>query len=298
MRGTFGAWLLLASCSPGVPDPAPAPPRPAPAAFELRTGNRPPDPPELEKFASTYRALTGETLETDKFGLEIWLSVPFKAGDAAWLLLQVYKGYEIPGVSYVVAHVFDRDGKRLVKEPFPAGYRMFIAETRVTRIPELSQDVLAIKTTSAGPFMTVNGKTAPAFEQGEYQVEYVCFVNGRLELVRMDDHERRLVRNSYRWSRPMKGPLPATLEAEQWIARLESPMPTEQLAALVWLTGAHLSSTEPRHANVNQQSLEDSKRFEAVATSPKTLELLKKLQSSSNPWVREYAILGLCPTKD
>jgi len=75
-------------------------------------------------------------------------------------------------------------------------------------------------------------------------------------------------------------------------------MPAEQLAALVWLSGYHLSSKEPRYKNVNQESVSDSRRFEAVRDSLQTRKAVARLTHSKNRWVREYALLALHPPEE
>ena len=79
---------------------------------------------------------------------------------------------------------------------------------------------------------------------------------------------------------------------EDWIQCLESTRVVEQLSALVWLTGAHLSSREERKTDHNQESVSDAKLFESVCDAPRTASLLAKLKKSKNQWVQDYAKLG------
>ena len=76
------------------------------------------------------------------------------------------------------------------------------------------------------------------------------------------------------------------------------PDPVRQLAALVWLTGTHLSSTQPRQNNASQESVQASLTFEAVRDAPETSEALSELRNSKNRWVRECAQLGVRPSDE
>jgi hypothetical protein len=253
---------------------------------------------DADRLVVKYKALTGEELELKEHGFWPWWVASFKSEPAAWMLLTAYPGYNVPDVSAVEVHLFDGRWKRIAKQAFPTGYRMFLNEGTVEHPVEAGTDVLVLKTTSAGPFIVSPGPKRPAFEQGQFQRQYCGFSNGQLHLIRMLDDEGRLVRNSYRWSQPMKGPTPPARSTEEWIRSLGSSDVVESLAALAWLTGAHLSSKTPRHENVNQESLEDSRAFEAVRDHPKTAPLLKSLCEHSNPWIREVAQMGICPTDD
>jgi len=55
----------------------------------------------------------------------------------------------------------------------------------------------------------------------------------------------------------------------------------------------HLTSTQARHENVNQESVEDSQVFEAVRDSGETKDALREIANSENPWLQEYGKLTL-----
>jgi hypothetical protein len=116
-------------------------------------------------------------------------------------------------------------------------------------------------------------------------------LNDGLVMVRLEDDEGRLVRNHFAWRAPSKGPPVPRRTQEEWIRSLRSADPVEQLATLVWLSGVHLPSSEPRAENVSQESVEDAKLFEEVRDAPATRDALRELTDSKNPWVREYTTL-------
>jgi|WetSurMetagenome_2_1015567.scaffolds.fasta_scaffold64777_1 hypothetical protein len=117
-------------------------------------------------------------------------------------------------------------------------------------------------------------------------------------MVRLDDNKGGLVKNHYRWRAPAKGPAVPNRTRDEWIRSLTSDSPVEQLATLVWLSGVHLSSGDARHENTSQESIEDSRLFEAVRDAVETGKALRKLTNSKNPWVQEYARLALQPISE
>lgn len=265
-----------------------------PQGLEAYTGKdlRNLDAGALREFGKRVEALTGDGPEEKTWReFKPWWVEPFASGRAAWMLLEAYPGYDNPDVSAVRVQVFDKDWKRLIKQAFPTGYRFFLAEATVVRDSPLGRDLLAAKTTSTGPFVVSGSEKRPAFEQGQYQRQYYAVLGDRMVLVRLEDDEGRLVRNHYAWSTPPKGPPVPRRTEEEWIRSLSSADPVEQLATLVWLSGTHLPSGEPRRENVDQESVEEARLFEAVRDAPPTRNALRKFMGSKNPWVREYAAL-------
>lgn len=111
-------------------------------------------------------------------------------------------------------------------------------------------------------------------------------------MVRLEDDQGNLVSNHYAWSAPPKGPPVPRRSSSSWIDDLNSGDAVEQLCTLVWLTGYHLQSDEPRHEDHNQESVEDSQLYEQVRDSEETGVALHGLTKSHNPWIREYAELA------
>jgi len=250
------------------------------------------DDTALAAFAKSYKVTTGEEIGTNWSAPKPWLVNRFSGGNASWIVLLVYPGYEIPDVSFVEAHLFDKDWNRLAKEEFPTGYRMFIKEAKVVRELALSCDTLVIKTVSAGPFMVTQSGRKPAFEQGAFQLQHYAALGTNLHLVRISDDNGRLVRNSYRSRSPFKGPSVPARTAVEWGQSLSSTNAVEVLASLVYLTGGHLLGSEQRSPNVNQESVEDAKLFEEVLGAGTTKQTLKTLVASPIPWIAEYAKLA------
>ena len=251
------------------------------------------DEKEAAAFQKRYASLTGEKFEFELGdGLNPWWVKSFGAGKCSWILLQGYPGIQVPDVSYMVIHAFDKDWKRLAKQEIPTGYRFRLEEVTVSKNDSLNQDLLVAKVICNGPFLEVEGeKPRPLFEQGDFQRQYYALLDDHFVLVRMEDDKGRLVGNSYCWSKPVKGPEVPKKSRDEWIRTLSSSNPVEQLATLVWLTGRHLPSGDKREKNINQESVEDSKRFEEVRDAAETKKAIAELANSKNAWVKEYANL-------
>lgn len=250
---------------------------------------------ELALLRGAFKARTGDELG-EKWGwspLECWSLYAHDTPDSAWVLVEAYPGYEIPDVSGVKLHFFDKSWTRTCKHSFPTGYRFFLDSVIVQKRPELDRALIVAKVTSAGPFITSPGPKRPAFEQGDFQLQYYALLETNLFIVRLEDNKGVLARNHYRWRSPPKGPAVPQRTKEAWLKSLDSSSAVEQLASLVWLTGSHLPSAEERKSDHNQESVEDSKTFEVVRDDPRTKSILASLKRHKNKWIQEYATLGV-----
>ncbi len=250
---------------------------------------------EVAAFQAEVKDKTGADLG-EKWGwrpLAPWLLAHYDAGSAAWVLVEVYPGYDIPDVSGMKVHSFDKSWTRIGTHSFPTGHRFFLNDVTVQTRPQFDRPLIVAKATSAGPFITSPGRKRPAFEQGDFQFQYYALLGTNLVMVRLEDNNGLVARNHYRWSAPPKGPAVPARTKEQWIGCFESSNIVEQLSALVWLTGAHLSSHEERKADHNQESVGDSRLFESVLGDPRTTSIMSRLREDKNPWVQDYARIGI-----
>jgi len=224
---------------------------------------------------------------------EVWWVKAIDVGKAAWIVLEADPGGSIPGWSGIQVHVFDKGWKRLTKQAFPTGYRSFLKEVSLVKDNPLKQELLVAKVTSSGPFIKDGDKKRPAFEQGDFQRQYYALLNDKLVLVRLEDDNGQLAQAHYRFRMSSKGPAVPNRTRDDWVRSLNSANPVEKLATLVWLSGMHLSSSETRYENHSQESVEDSKLFEAVRDTVETKKALRELANSKNSWIQEYAKFAL-----
>lgn len=71
------------------------------------------------------------------------------------------------------------------------------------------------------------------------------------------------------------------------------PTVSDHFMVLDGLTGDHLPSQEERKTDHNQELVADSKLFESVRDEPRTASIINRLRRDKNPWVREYAMIGI-----
>jgi hypothetical protein len=242
---------------------------------------------EAALFRSEVTAKTGVKL--GEYSMQPWLLARFDQAGVAWVLIEGYPGYAIPDVSGVTLHFFDKSWTQICNETFPTGYRFFLNQVTVQRGANLNCPLIVAKATCSGPFITSPGPKRPAFEQGDFQRQYYALSGTNVLLVRLEDDNGKLVRNSYGWSAPMKGPRVPTRTKAEWLEWLGSSNAVQKLYVLVWLTGGHLSSQGGRMTDHNQESVQDSKMYEAVRDDPQLTSILKRLLGDSQPWVRDYA---------
>jgi hypothetical protein len=255
---------------------------------------------ELAVVRHRFRAMTGDELG-EKWGnrpLELWALSTFETANAMWVLIEAYPGYNVPDVSGIKLHFFDKSWTRTCQHSFPTGYRFFLDSVTVQRREELDRPLIVAKVTSSGPYIGSAGRKRPAFEQGDYQLQYYAMLETNLFLVRLEDNKGVLAPNHYRWQAPPKGPAVPKRTKEAWLKSLDSSSAVEQLSALVWLTGSHLSSAEERKSDHNQESLDDSRLFEVVRDDPRTKSILSRLKKHKNKWIQEYARLGVMREAD
>jgi hypothetical protein len=250
---------------------------------------------EVASLRVEFKARTGVELG-GKWGwrpLVPWVLTAYETTKTAWVLVEAYPGHDIPDVSGMKVHFFDKPWASVCSVSFPTGYRLFLNEVTIQKRPGFDSPLIVAKATSDGPFITSPGLKSPAFEQGDFQTQYYALLQTNLFMVRLEDNKGILLRNHYRWRNPPNGPEVPTRTKEEWIRCLESSNVVEQLSALVWLSGFHLASQVTRMADHNQQSVEDSKRFEAVRDDARTARIMNRLREDGNKWVQQYAGLGI-----
>lgn len=242
--------------------------------LDLRTLER----SERKDLQRTFKKLTGVEVKTGSHELRPWWLSEYRSGKTRWILFEGYEGFDIPDISAARIHLFGENWDYLGSSAFPTGYRRFLVEAKVVREPVLEMDVIEIGTSTLGGY-------------GDRQV-YVT-LGDRVALVRLEDDEQNIVRNSYITEVPFTGTPAPKRTVEQWQQSLDSKSPCEVLETLVWSSGMHLSSDEERISNVNQESLEDSELFETVRSSPEVKQKLLVLRNSPSIWIRQAAELAI-----
>jgi hypothetical protein len=247
-----------------------------------------------------FKQLTGKDLlkDNDRHPAAPRWVAEYPTGKTRWILVQAYEGWNVPDVSFVKLQRFDAEWKYLGEIDFPTGYRLQLTDIKLLKAPKLPVDVIEVKVRSSGPFRLREGEKEVREEDVAKLRELYCVFDDRIALVRLEDKDGDLLRNPYRAAIPFIGPAVPKRTVEQWQQLLHSKQAGEVLEALVWLSGSHLPSNQPRERGVSRESVEDAKRFEEVRDAAGTKKRLEELRKSDNPWIRQAAELASTPIKD
>lgn len=297
MDQEFAEKILRSICFPPVKaslkgldlDQEPKSPKTPPSALEAFAKVAKFSDDNIQELAKAYKEATGYDLDLRFSFLNLepqWLR-KFKAGPIRWMLLLEYHGsFHSQHVSFVQVHLFDADWHRVAKQLFPTGRDLFLGKADIEHSSVFDQDVLVLNVREYKQGLSALGS------QGRENQVY-ALRSDKLDLVRVADQEGKLRRKDFQSWFPDKGTAQPKRTVEEWLASLQKKDPAEQLAALVWLTGVHLPSSQTRSGDPEQESLEASLMFERVRDSDRTAVILNELKQSTHRWVRDYAELGV-----
>ncbi len=179
-------------------------------------------------------------------------------------------------------HQFDANWEQKSVVDFPTGYRIALLDVWREQREELSAPAIVVRLGSMRSF-------------GNYtyrQRQYYAFREGRVVLTRIEEEKGDIERAIFRTSHPWNGPAQPKRSVDEWIASLEHRDPIVVLGTLTWLGARHMSSSEARREDSNQESVEDSKLWEDVFNDARTQAKVTELQDSENAWIRAAAELA------
>ncbi len=288
--GKLGSIILLLATGVALPAAAQELPPAGLAEFVGKDLQRLDDIATLG-FRNRYEKLTGERLplKGDLNSTQPRWVKPFASGPSQWAMVATNPGYSNPGFSDAKVDVFDKNWKRIATEGFLTGYRLHLRSVDVDEDNPLKQPVLVAKLIPTSDLFVEDRNAKIAREKRQYY----ALAGERWVTVRFEKGQSQLVRTSYAGRVTVNGPQPPKRTKDEWITQLKSENAVEQLAALVWLSGRHLRSTDRRNENTFEESIEDSRLFESVRDADEMASLLNKLTMSENSWVRDAARLAL-----
>jgi hypothetical protein len=183
----------------------------------------------------------------------------------------------IPGASRIRAHVFAAEGNLLDSSDFNSGHRISLTEMRVELSPEIGREVLVVNSKGS-----VNG--------ADIARQIYALIGEQLLLIRLEDSGGRLVRNTYVAPSHAIGVRLAGRSANEWVRALESSDTAEALAALLWLSGSHLSprTRVPGHFF---EDMREARLVEELRSREDIKEIINALIKSENAWLRSAAEL-------
>lgn len=229
---------------------------------------------KLRTLSRKFEKLSGKEINPVKYKVRPWWVSKYRNGKVRWVLFEGYEGLNSTSdESCARIHCFDDNWKYLYSsDAFRTGHANSLHEAIILPEPTLGTDVLIIHTF--------------------YIYQWYAIFDDHIALIRMEDKERNVVRNSY-CKEPSEGPNIPDRTAEQWKQSLDSENPCEVLETLVWLSGCHFPSNIERRPNLSQESVEDARLFESVINSPEVQQKLSRLSNSPNVWIKQAAEMAL-----
>jgi len=220
-----------------------------------------------------------------------WIK-PYRSGSTRWLYLMVYPGYNSPEASYLRAYGLDKDWKLVQRYEFSTGYRMKFVTARLATQRWIPKPILSLRVSAASPSKEEQENASRPLALREVEQSYTFDELGA-SLIGLEGFGGVLFGNSYRNGPPDMGPFTSGRAAKEWTADLNSADPVRQLSALIWLSGEHLPSGEPRQSNVNMEAVVDSRAYERLRSDPAILLKVSSLSESPNAWVSRRAAFTL-----
>lgn len=190
-------------------------------------------------------------------------------------------GFSIPSSSKLSLAFYDKVAKQTGGTAFHLGWRAY---------PTVMYDFCDSWFTN--PMIRVDSKldcsgTFQADLPTEFRAFY-AFTPERAYLVGLEIPYGKLLPNSYEADNWIIGP---TDVHKRWRSDLNAPDPVRQTSALVWLGGDHVSRKALSQDTYSRGpiTLADSKAFEVARSDAGTLDRVRELTKSLNPWVQRQA---------
>ncbi|WP_143393656.1 hypothetical protein [Fimbriiglobus ruber] len=203
-----------------------------------------------------------------------------KEGQKGYVVLQKNPVEIFPSASYVSAHTFDHSGKRLDSVNFPTGWRILVQTVNFRYEPTLQGHIIEMG-------------SAPWNLGRSVRRQVYGILRDRLVLLWLEGPDGGLIPNIYYAPNHTIGPPQPNRSAEQWAEALTSDHPMVVLEALSWLGGTHRLSLSDTPKDQHWENLESTKLIVTVRRRPDVITAVEELARSSNPWLRQAAILAI-----
>jgi hypothetical protein len=283
---TFATFFYLRPSSPGAPLEAALAPKLKAGVNEsawqelLSFENQ--DLRELDQksradLQNAIDTLAGES-ENGRLVPRLVSKIPGVQGQISYALVEESPLVTIPGQSGIRIHLFNSEGKLLSSAAFSTGWRISLADMKLTYVPEIGREVLV-----------VNSK--PEINGRDVAKQYYALIGEKVLLVRLEDSSGKPVRNIYGAPHHTIGPALSGRSAGEWEKVLESRDEAEVLAALTWLGGIHWNPDSPA-PEYEHEELSEAYLAEGVRSSKAVKVALSRLARSENAWLRSATALA------
>lgn len=223
----------------------------------------------------------------------------------SFVLLDSMAFIMLPGQQAHDLYFFDEDGNPLGSSHFSTGWRMITGEFKLIKRDEVNSPILYISAGGGGSFAYASSLR-----------QYYALLRDRAVLVRLEDRDGKIIKNSYGCPNPSIGPPLPRKMPDEWARMLSSSNVIEVLQALMWLSGRHPSIEE---MNIEQEeedalrkkypednknpmptllekcplAVDDANLFAMSRAHEDILRTLKRLTKSPNVWIKQAAEMTL-----
>lgn len=239
---------------------------------------------DLHEVPPERLELLSEALRNSEAGTNQWLRpwYVFKTSltdQPHYIVLERERIVIVPSSSRVRITLFDATGALVRAWGVSAGWRHQVTSAGVIESEDLGTHLIVIQTTRPFP---IRVGAPPGSKQ------YYAISKRRLRLVRLEDLDGRLVRNTYAYPNQQVGVASDLVSRREWLGRLESGDPVDILSALVFLGGEHLNP-KLRREDVLEEDRQQCAVFERLLHSADVRQMVEEYAHSPNPWIREAA---------
>lgn len=231
--------------------------------------------------------LTGINPQTDDFESPPWYIWKQKTdhGEIRYILFEAKPLAMNPGQSEARIHVFDDQWQIIYKTRFSTGWRMELVNARFKDDPSLGTKIIELR-------------TEPGVGGGDIARQIYALVNDRIALLRIEDSNGNIIRNTYSYPNHRIGPPVPIRTIDEWRMILDSGTLPEVLEALVWISGDHLHPAKVNTLKINgddiyDENIEQARTIEGIRNSSRIRYIVAGLTHSENVWIAEAAALAL-----
>jgi hypothetical protein len=199
-----------------------------------------------------------------------------------WLVLERSTFECHPGSSTVRLTLLNAKGEVRAKTEFRIGHRCYLGGASIDRLPSGIPVVELTTGLGGGPGPNI-------------ACQYYALIGDQFALIRIEQHDGTVGRNSYYVNHFACGPEPPKQAEVRWAADLCGPDQARMMRALVWLGGQHRLVMAGEPNDVQFENVEQAQLARRVRSRSEVVAQLLKLVAVGSVWEREAAQLVLHP---
>jgi hypothetical protein len=200
-----------------------------------------------------------------------------------YLLVDVNSSRPHPSSTGIRITVFKSTGAVLSESEFSTGHRCYLHSIYLEGVDKAQQPFIVLET---GP------GTGPC---PDTRKQVYAHMEGRFDLVRLEDSNGEATRNRYYVNHFTCGPKAVRQTAYQWEADILCGDRLKVLRTLVWLGGKHWDQRPGDKPDSQFEAPDEIQLVRSVRAREKVVARVKELCKSKDRWLREAAMLAASP---